>query len=295
MLYNNNFGHNYLHSVVGTFLQYSKETLFQKPELSGKVKAQGHTVLPGRDRRGRKKKGKSYEEKERKELGLKMEKERKKEKEISRKEFENKKKEKREKDKRHNFELKASPRENICKSKTSPNAKLENEAEHTSSTTSPHTPTPATSPNSLSPFQTPPTSPVSSPPPTPPSVTSLSDVINEGGTGQKVQQPKFENIGQLLMKNQPSDTEIAFDFLSSHLLGSLSEIPSEIKFVTSIVSKFVEEKFGSDARKDFVAGYFFLRFLCPALAVPHMSLQIELPFELQKLCLLMSKVIQVYI
>jgi hypothetical protein len=87
--------------------------------------------------------------------------------------------------------------------------------------------------------------------------------------------------------------EMAFDVLFSLLLGSLVSIPDEIKFVMKNVSRIVQEKFGVQTQRTFIVGYFFLRYLCPALAIPQTAFSVELTAAAKAMCLLVSKILQV--
>ena len=51
------------------------------------------------------------------------------------------------------------------------------------------------------------------------------------------------------------------------------------------------KKFGEGGKRTFGVGYFFLRFLCPALACPE-NVQGPVGGEMKKFCILLSKLIQ---
>jgi hypothetical protein len=86
--------------------------------------------------------------------------------------------------------------------------------------------------------------------------------------------------------------ESSFDFLLTLLLGSLNEIPEEMMYVTHDISRLILEKYGSVSQKRFIRGYFFLRYICPTLAVPNISFQVDISKDLKSFCLLMSKILQ---
>ena len=74
------------------------------------------------------------------------------------------------------------------------------------------------------------------------------------------------------------------------LVGTTHLIPEEIRDVCHIISKKVSHKFGKRGARTFLVGYFFVRFFCPALAIPT---TVGLEFGSQdKVCLMLSKFIQ---
>lgn len=86
--------------------------------------------------------------------------------------------------------------------------------------------------------------------------------------------------------------EKAFELLVTLLVGSLSDVPPQIKNVIQSIANEVGTKFGTEHQNTFVIGYFFLRYICPALAIPYVYFDINVPPKLKKICLLMSKMLQ---
>ena len=56
--------------------------------------------------------------------------------------------------------------------------------------------------------------------------------------------------------------------LLSLLVGSVEKVPTELLKVMGMVSRLVREKFGEASEQTFLCGFFFLRFVCPAIATP---------------------------
>ena len=50
--------------------------------------------------------------------------------------------------------------------------------------------------------------------------------------------------------------------------GSRGGLPGELVRVMRMVSRLVREKFGEASEQTFLCGFFFLRFVCPAIATP---------------------------
>ena len=75
------------------------------------------------------------------------------------------------------------------------------------------------------------------------------------------------------------------------ILGSIHKIPKEIKAVCSQLLDLVINKFGEESCSTFLAGYFFARFFCPALAMPE-SIDLKMSSESKRLSLLFSSLLQ---
>jgi hypothetical protein len=84
----------------------------------------------------------------------------------------------------------------------------------------------------------------------------------------------------------------AFDVLTTLLLGSFEELSQHMRQVILDISQRIAERYGNEARHTFVVGFFFLRFVCPALAMPNKYFDIEISPEMQKFCVVMSKILQ---
>ena len=65
-----------------------------------------------------------------------------------------------------------------------------------------------------------------------------------------------------------------------------------MKSTVSVLSQRVVAKFGKESERTFLDSYFFVRFLCPALALPQNLIDSEIADSMKKLCLLMSKMLQ---
>jgi hypothetical protein len=127
------------------------------------------------------------------------------------------------------------------------------------------------------------TSPITSPANTPPSISFLK-LKEDTQIGLRKRQMRALRVVQKV--------EVAFKFLLSTTVGSRSDVPEALKYITTIVSKLVGNKFGLQSQKTFVIGYFFLRFLCPALALPQTTFGNAVSPQTQKVCVLMSRLLQ---
>ena len=96
--------------------------------------------------------------------------------------------------------------------------------------------------------------------------------------------PELKSLSPLLLP--------LFSPLSLFLLTSLPPPPPPPSLgACAALSGRVVHKFGNGSQRTFLVGYFFVRFLCPALAMP-VLLGIETSKSLQKLMILMSKMLQ---
>eukprot|EP00834_Sanchytrium_tribonematis_P004498 NODE_225_length_12315_cov_1.300671.p1 type:complete len:2063 gc:universal NODE_225_length_12315_cov_1.300671:7780-1592(-) len=83
------------------------------------------------------------------------------------------------------------------------------------------------------------------------------------------------------------------EFIMNKIYGNKSEIPIVIRNVCNIISNIVGQKF-PDAKNNAVSGYFFLRFVCPAIVSPEgsgLTLSNRNP-ELSRSLVLIAKCIQ---
>jgi hypothetical protein len=99
------------------------------------------------------------------------------------------------------------------------------------------------------------------------------------------------NDGQIRRKIAIQKFEAAFDALLSILIGSIHSVPHEIKLVISTITPMVSIKFGEKSKRTFVVGYFFLRFLCPALALPNIF-GMTVSDQMKEFCILASRILQ---
>jgi hypothetical protein len=87
--------------------------------------------------------------------------------------------------------------------------------------------------------------------------------------------------------------DAVLNLLLDFLLGSISDFPVLVGDVIRTVSKKVREKFDEEGQRLFVIGFFFLRLMCPALALPDRCFGYsEVTHDLKRFCLVMSKVLQ---
>jgi hypothetical protein len=76
------------------------------------------------------------------------------------------------------------------------------------------------------------------------------------------------------------------------VLGSISSVPRSMKDVCASLSSAVGAKFGENSERTFLAGFFFLRFLVPALTLPQSTISFEATEELQKVSMILSRILQ---
>jgi hypothetical protein len=86
--------------------------------------------------------------------------------------------------------------------------------------------------------------------------------------------------------------ESAYEMLLNILLSSAPLISDDLKLLLIGLSKLVTDRFGIENQKKPAVALFFLRFLCPALTVPHISVGRKVAPGTQKLCVLFSKILQ---
>ena len=87
-------------------------------------------------------------------------------------------------------------------------------------------------------------------------------------------------------------TRVVYEHFLRFLLGTAPHIPTEILEVGQSISRTVRDKFGQSSGDTFLCGYFFLRFLCPALASPASTIHLEVSPNVQKFCILLSRILQ---
>ncbi len=87
-------------------------------------------------------------------------------------------------------------------------------------------------------------------------------------------------------------TRVVFAHFLRFLLGTAASIPAEILEVGQSVTRIVDDKFGREGGDAFLCGYFFLRFLCPSLASPSSAIHCNIPSNIQKYCILLSRILQ---
>jgi hypothetical protein len=88
------------------------------------------------------------------------------------------------------------------------------------------------------------------------------------------------------------ETRMAFEYFLDFLLGTAPHLPLEVLEVAQSIATTVSERFGRRSGNTIVCGYFFLRFLCPCLASPTSFVQIDVAPNVQKFCILLSRILQ---
>jgi hypothetical protein len=84
----------------------------------------------------------------------------------------------------------------------------------------------------------------------------------------------------------------ALNMLTAILLGSFDHFRGDMKKTLSELYSIVLPKFGSEEALSAVMGVFYVRYLCPALAMPRLSLNVSTSPHGQKYCILLSRILQ---